>query len=113
MLRHLLNLLTALSLLLCLTVAGLWTFTPLDNSKSPPAQPSNAFIHRQLSRPLPQVSFQNVALVDVIDFLQDVSGCRIGVDWAALHAAGVSANSVVKLSASNALFGDVLADLLP
>src|SRR4051812_48596008 len=113
MLRHLLNLATALSLLLCLALAGLWVFTSGDKSPAPPAQPSNALIHRQLSRPLPQVSFQNVALVDVIDFLQDVSGCRIGVDWAALHAAGVSANSVVKLSASNVCVGDVLADLLP
>ena len=69
MLHRLLNLLTALSLLLCLTVACLWIFTSGDRSPSPPAQPSNAPIHRQLSRPLPQVSFQNVALVDVIDFL--------------------------------------------
>ena len=41
---------------------------------------------RALPRKLPVVQFDEVALSDVIDFMHDISGCDLVVDWDAARS---------------------------
>ena len=50
----------------------------------------NAPALKSLSRTLPEISFDGNSLGDVIDFLHDVTGQAIDVNWQALDAAGVT-----------------------
>ena len=49
----------------------------------------------QLEKPLPEINFQGQGFADVIDFLRDVSGTNIFVDWIALEKAGIDKNAPV------------------
>ena len=55
---------------------------------------------QQLSRSLPEVRFQSVTLGDALDFLRDVSGANIAVNWKALDALGVNRDTQVNLHVS-------------
>src|SRR5437762_849899 len=50
-----------------------------------------------LSQNLPTMNFSGVAFADVIDFLRDVSGANIHVDWKILEAAGIGKDAPVNL----------------
>ncbi|MGH7213518.1 MAG: hypothetical protein ACREIT_01960, partial [Tepidisphaeraceae bacterium] len=52
-------------------------------------------VQAQLDRQLPEVRFDAVGFSDVIDFLRDVSGANIFVNWRALEQAGVDKNARV------------------
>ena len=52
-------------------------------------------LQAQLDRHLPEVRFNANALTDVIDFLRDVSGANIYVDWKTLEAAGIARDAPV------------------
>jgi len=49
----------------------------------------------QLDRNLPEVAFDQVGFSDVIDFLRDVSGANLFVNWKSLEAAGIDRNTPV------------------
>lgn len=55
---------------------------------------------QQLAQRLPELKFQGVTLNDAIDFLRDVTGANITVNWKALEAAGVTRDSMVNLHLS-------------
>jgi len=74
--------------------------------------PTNAVIQSQLARPLPVLRFDGVSLRDVLEFMKDVSGCPVEVDWPALAAVGVTSGSPVNVALSNVRLGDGLAALL-
>jgi len=74
--------------------------------------PEEAAAQAQLDRPLPEVNFEGAALTDVIDFLRDVSGANIFVDWGALEAGGVSGNQPVSVRLKNIAFGHALELIL-
>lgn len=61
------------------------------------AGPSNqsAVANRALGTMLPEVKFQGSTLKDCFDFLRDVSGANIHVNWRALEAAGVTGDTQV------------------
>ncbi len=48
-----------------------------------------------LDRRLPELRFDNVGFADVIDFLRDVTGANIFVNWKALEAASIDRNAPV------------------
>ena len=50
-----------------------------------------------LSQRLPELKFQGVTLGDAIDFLRDVSGANLNVNWKALEGAGVTRDTQVNL----------------
>lgn len=54
-------------------------------------------VSRQLNQRMPELKFQGVTLSDAIDFLRDVSGANITVNWKALEGAGVSRDASVNL----------------
>jgi hypothetical protein len=72
----------------------------------------NAETRKLLEKPLPQVKFDAIGLVDVIDFLRDVTGANIFVNWRALEAAGVDRNTPITLDLSDSPLSGVLDQLL-
>ena len=54
-----------------------------------------------LDRVLPDVKFTGVALKDCFEFLRDVSGANIHVNWRALEAAGVTPDTSINLRLRN------------
>jgi RNA polymerase sigma factor (sigma-70 family) len=67
---------------------------------------------QQLDRKLPEVNFDGVGLSDAIDFLRDVSGANIAVNWKALEAAGINRNAPVTVRLKDVKFDQALKSLL-
>jgi uncharacterized membrane protein YgcG len=65
-----------------------------------------------LNTPLPESKFTGVGLGDAIDFIRDVSGANIVVNWKALAEAGVTPDTPVNLRLHNVSVRKVLAALL-
>ena len=74
--------------------------------------PSTAPVQVMLARPLPAIQFREAALGDVIDFLRDVSGVRMDVDWPALATSGVRPDTLVTCGVNNRPYGEVIATVL-
>ena len=72
----------------------------------------DAAIQAQLARPLPELNFDAAGLSDVIDFLRDVSGLNIFVNWKALEADGVDRNAPVSARLKNVRFDKALETIL-
>jgi len=68
--------------------------TPVD-PKHPRAGVSVIGIPAKRDRKLPEINFNGQRLADVIDFLQDVSGVKFSVDWAAMEQAGAGKDAAV------------------
>jgi hypothetical protein len=68
----------------------------------------DASVLAQLDRKLPEVSFDGAGLSDVVDFLRDVSGMNIVVEWGHLATAGLDRNAPVSLRVKNVRFGRTL-----
>lgn len=62
-----------------------------------PASNQQAVANRALNTLLPEVKFQGSPLKDCFDFLRDVSGANIHVNWRALEAAGVTGDTQVNV----------------
>ena len=62
----------------------------------------------QLDRPIPELNFDGAGLSDVIDFLRDVSGTNLIVEWGPFSAAGLDRNIPVSLRLKNVRFGQAL-----
>jgi hypothetical protein len=71
-----------------------------------------AAVQQMLDRKLPEIRFNNNSLSDVIDFLRDVAGANIYVDWKSLESVNVAKDSPVTYSATDTKFGDVLNAVL-
>jgi beta-lactamase regulating signal transducer with metallopeptidase domain len=66
----------------------------------------------RLDRRLPEINFDGVGLSDVVDFLRDVSGANIFVNWKALEAAGVDRTAPVSARLRDIKFAKALTVLL-
>jgi hypothetical protein len=69
-------------------------------------------VSRQLSAKLPELRFEGVTLGDALDFIRDVSGANITVNWKALEATGVTKESAVNLHLNNISLRKALEMLL-
>lgn len=58
---------------------------------------ADAVVSRQLNSRLPELNFQGVTLADALDFMRDVSGANITVNWKALEATGITKDAQVNL----------------
>jgi bla regulator protein BlaR1 len=65
-----------------------------------------------LERKLPEVKFDNVGFADAIDFLRDVSGANIFVNWRALEAVAIDRQTPVSMRMRNVPVLTVLRLLL-
>ncbi|HXE52166.1 MAG TPA: hypothetical protein VN541_04090, partial [Tepidisphaeraceae bacterium] len=69
-------------------------------------------VEAQLDRVLPEVSFDAVGFSDVVDFLRDVSGANLFVNWKAMEAAGIDRNTPVTARLHNVKFSKALSLIL-
>src|SRR5204862_7501884 len=54
-----------------------------------------------LDKPLPEIRFHDAALADAIDFMRDVTGANITVNWSTIEAAGIDRKKPVTESLRN------------
>jgi len=69
-------------------------------------------VNRQLSAKLPELNFQAVTLGDALDFMRDVSGANITVNWKALEAGGITKDNPINLHLNNISLRKALEMLL-
>ncbi|QOV88935.1 hypothetical protein [Humisphaera borealis] len=94
-------------------VAGLVTVLPPSTSDvSAQARPTQGVAKGAMSRRLPDVKLQNVSLGDAIEFIRDVSGANVTVNWRALEAAGVSKETPINVRLNGVSLRKVLATVL-
>src|SRR5690242_12062700 len=58
-------------------------------------------VRTQLNHTIPEVPFNGVGFTEAIDFLRDVSGANITVNWKALEEAGISKDTPVNVRLHN------------
>ncbi len=73
------------------------------------AQPT---ARRALNTTLPDLRFDNISLSDALDFLRDVSGANIHVNWRALEEAGVGKDTTVNVHLRSVALRKVLGLVL-
>ncbi|MEM6561575.1 MAG: hypothetical protein AAF656_08225 [Planctomycetota bacterium] len=71
-----------------------------------------AFAQNALDRRLPRIEFNDVPLVEVIDFMRDVTGINIVVQWNAIELIGIDRNTPVNLKVANVRTRQVLTLIL-
>lgn len=69
-------------------------------------------VQAQLDRQLPELTFDAVGFSDVVDFLRDVSGANLFVNWKSLEAAGIDRNTPVTARLRNIKFSKALSIIL-
>lgn len=69
-------------------------------------------VQAQLDRQLPELSFEGVGFSDVIDFLRDVSGANLFVNWKNLAAAGIDDATPITVRLRNIKFSKALSVIL-
>jgi hypothetical protein len=101
----------AMGVILCLI--GTPTFAADTAATTAPAViPPNPELLKQLTRKIPELHFNQNALQDVIDYLRDVTGANVCVDWNALKAAGVDPKFPVTYAAKDQSFDQSLDAIL-
>jgi hypothetical protein len=65
-----------------------------------------------LQKIIPEVKFDNLALLDVIDFYRDATGSNIVVNWRALEEAGIDQSAQVSLRLKDTRFETALSATL-
>jgi beta-lactamase regulating signal transducer with metallopeptidase domain len=76
--------------------------------KDTDADAASAQTRSALMRKVPEVKFDQVALADVMSFMQDITTLNIYVDWKAMEAAGIERNVTISLQLKNVPAGEVL-----
>ena len=76
------------------------------------ASTSAGVTSRQLGTSLPELRFQGVTFGDALDFMRDVSGANITVNWKAVEATGVTRDSQVNMHLNNVKMRKALDMLL-
>lgn len=114
MARFAFNLAAAVSLLLAVFVATLWfrQTHPVAAAATRFGEDNDRTVQYVLDRQLPWIRIDGALLVDVIDFLRDLSGTNVAANWRAIEAAGISRNKPFTLalrgSKQSSVFGQVL-----
>jgi hypothetical protein len=72
----------------------------------------DAHMQATFDRKLPEIRFDDVSFADVIEFLRDLTGANIFVNWRALESVGIDRNSPVTMRMKNVSFATVLRLLL-
>ncbi len=92
-----------------------------SQSDAPASQPSalvgttsteDAKVMALLQKTLPEVNVSAIPFSDVVDFLRDVTGANIVVNWRAFEAVGVDRNTPITLRLKDITFEQVLMHLL-
>src|SRR5688572_27321855 len=73
---------------------------------------SNAIARAALNRNLPAIDFANVTLREALEFLRDISGTNIHVNWRAIETTGVTPDTTVNMKLRQVPMRRVLTMLL-
>lgn len=73
---------------------------------------ADAAVRAQLEHRIPEVRFDAIPFSDVVDFLRDITGANIFVNWRALEAAGVDRNTPVTTRLRDVRFSKALETIL-
>src|ERR1700677_2177479 len=65
-----------------------------------------------LARRLPTAKLDNIPLSDAIDFLRDIAGVNITVDWKSLQAANITKDTEINLNLHDVTAGKILSLVL-
>lgn len=77
-----------------------------------PSAPIDAAMQKVLARKLPEVKFDEVPFVEVIEFLRETTGSNLFVNWRALESTGIDRNAPVTLKLRDIALRDLLSLLL-
>lgn len=73
---------------------------------------TDAVAESTLQKQLPELRFDGVPLVDVIEFLRDTTQANIFVNWSAIEGAGIDKNTPITTRLKNVRFAKVLGIVL-
>jgi general secretion pathway protein D len=73
---------------------------------------TDAAVQASLDKHLPEVRFDAVGFTDVVDFLRDITGANIFVNWRALEQAGIDKNAPVTARLRDVKFSKALDIIL-
>lgn len=83
--------------LILLLAFGVHAGPPADKDLDGPGHVSEAAAKAMLERRLPELNFNGNKLSDIVDFMRDVTGANIFVNWKALQAAKITKDTPVTL----------------
>lgn len=72
----------------------------------------DAAVQAQLEHHIPELRFDAIPFTDVVDFLRDITGANIFVNWRALEAAGIDRNTPVTTRLRDIRFSKALDTIL-
>lgn len=79
----------------------------------PPPSPDPILpLSGSVDRQFPEINFNGQGLADVLDFMRDVSGCKIFVNWRTLESAGIDKDAPVTAHVKNMRFSQVMDAIL-
>jgi hypothetical protein len=78
----------------------------------PPSPDSILPLAGSIDRQFPEINFNGQGLSDVLDFMRDVSGAKIFVNWRALESAGIEKDALVTAHVKNMRFSQVMNSIL-
>jgi tetratricopeptide (TPR) repeat protein len=73
---------------------------------------TDAAVESMLAKQLPELRFDGVPLVDVVEFLRDTTQANIFVNWSAIEGAGIDKNTPITTRLKNVRFSKVLGIVL-
>lgn len=77
---------------MCLLVCGYLTLLCAGDVRA-----QNVSVKAVLNSRLPDLRFENISLGDAMDFLRDVSGANIHVNWRAIEELGIGKDTVINV----------------
>jgi hypothetical protein len=83
-----------------------------SNASHGASNDNDAAITALLQKKLPEVRFDAIGMSDVIDFLRDITGANISVNWRALEAAGIDRNTPLTMLLREVTFEQVLNQIV-
>ena len=105
-----------LAVLILCGVAGAQEERPENSNKEVPrpARPPRKEVdtNEALEKKLPELRFDNVGFADVIDFLRDVTGANIFVNWKQMEEGGIDKNAPVTARLRDIPMGKALTIIL-
>ncbi|HYE21396.1 MAG TPA: hypothetical protein VEA69_23315 [Tepidisphaeraceae bacterium] len=84
----------------------------LSSSASAAPSPSAVAVRRALTTIIPEVKLQGSTLADSIEFLRDITGANLHVNWRALEAAGIGKDTPLNIRLRDVHMGKVLRTVL-
>jgi hypothetical protein len=91
---------------------GAIIITTAEDPKHPRAKVTVTGLPERLDRRLPEIGFSGQGLADVVDFLRDVAGANIFVDWRAMQKAGIGKDVPVSVRLRDVRFSTALKRIL-